>query len=381
MSTPNHNYNAHWQKFELRSPEYTIGHASYTRAMQKLNRIFATEDDTWLAQLVAPTGAGKTHTATVMHGLLLDKHAKEIKADATFMPSVYVSMSLLSDKVAHSWSDDYWKILVGLKHAHPRSENLSDAREKLTEALTTRRTQLLILDEAAHFISGCSAQDISAIKRRADVVKSLTEDTKTRLLICGTYDLLPMVRINGQLSRRNQIVHLERYRNTEVGRSEFLDILATLDARFSQHLQISLVENEDFIYERCIGLVGVLRNWLVRASTEAESQKRLAITKADLEETVLALGDLTPILEEALNGEEKLDETEEAISDFRKLLDSDATRRKRKEKNTENADSTETTLPGEKDGDKGEKKAPPPKKTHRPGRSNPHRPPTGESED
>lgn len=315
----------HWAAFDLRDPRTTLQHPAFNDALQKLRRILATQDDTWLAQLVASTSGGKSHAVTVIHGEILDSHAEEMKADSTFMPSVYVSMNLLSDHARHNWSDDYSKILGALKHPNPSGKDLSEARKAIKKALTFRRTKLLILDEAAHFISGCNPNDLEAIKRRANVVKSLTEDTQTRLLLSATYDLLPMIRVDGQLARRNQLVHLARYRNTPFDRAVFLKLLNHIDERFSDHLGVSLSAKDEEIYRGCIGLVGSLRNWLVRASTAAEQDGRREINDSDLKSTRSPLGDLMPMLEEAVNGEEKLCDTPELREDFDSLLEKDKT--------------------------------------------------------
>lgn len=313
----------HWEAFTLRDPTTTIEHRSFNEALGKLRRILATADDTWLAQLVASTGGGKTHTATVLHGEILAQHAEEMKSDISFMPSVYISMSLLSDGVRHNWSDDHWKILEALKHPNPRSSDLSAAREKLKTTLKARRTKVLILDEAAHFISGLDPNDVPTIKRRANVVKSLTEDTQTRLLLCATYDLLPMIRVNGQLARRNQLVHLQRYRNTEVDRAAFFDVLANIEAAYPDHLDVSLRKMDEIMYRGCVGLIGKLRNWLVRASTHAELDCRKSITEKDLDATKTPLGELIPIMEDARNGEEDLSETDSDRATFEGLLEGD----------------------------------------------------------
>lgn len=313
----------HWAAFDLRDQRTTLEHPAFNDALKKLRRILATQDDTWLAQLVASTSGGKSHAVTVIHGEILDHHAEEMKADSTFMPSVYLSMNLLSDHARHNWTDDYSKILEALKHPNPSGKDLSVARKAIKKALTFRRTKLLILDEAAHFISGCNPNDLEAIKRRANVVKSLTEDTQTRLLLSATYDLLPMIRVDGQLARRNQLVHLARYRNTPFDRAVFHKILNHIDETFSEHLGVSLSARDEEVYRGCIGLIGSLRNWLVRASTAAEQDGRHKINGNDLDATRSSLGEVMPMLQEALNGEEKLCDTPELCEDFDKLLERD----------------------------------------------------------
>lgn len=308
----------HWAKFPLRDSSMTIDHPRFLKALARLEQIVATPDDTWLAQLVSSTGAGKTHCATVFHGSILEKHGEEMRADPKIIPSVYVSLRQLSDKAAHNWSDDSRQILKALGHPNPRFRDLSEARDMVQTTLVARSTEVLTLDESAHIISGCDPNDLDAIKRRANVIKSFTEDTQTKLILCGTYALIPMIRVDGQVARRNQVVHLERYRNTPSDRSEFLAILQGLDVICGDYMQVQLAEMETFLYRGCLGLIGVLRNWLVRASTCAEHGGQKCITMEDFKEMSLSSGELIPILEEAINGEEALSDT---LADQKTLSD------------------------------------------------------------
>ncbi|HWA27563.1 MAG TPA: TniB family NTP-binding protein [Lacunisphaera sp.] len=368
----------YWSNFPLRDRSTTITHRAFKKATDELKVILATPDDTWLAQLVACTGAGKTHVITCLHGEILDRHRAEMEADPTIMPSAYVEMDRISDNGSHSWSNDYAHILRALKHPNPDSDSLKQARDKLRKCLTMRRTETLFLDEAAHFIYGCDLRKPAAIRRRADVIRSFTDDTRTRLVLCSTYDLLPMTRIDGQIIRRNQLVHLARYRNTDADRNTFLGILHLLDTQYSSYLEFSLASRQEEVYQGCLGLVGALRNWLVRASCVAEDAGRLKICWEDILKRRDGTKARLRILEEARNGEDAIEDDEDSDERFQKLLLSD-----REEAAAAGSRSVSPNTDNRENSERSEGTIPKPllSKKNLPGRSKPSRPRCGDPDE
>ena len=88
--------------------------------------------------------------------------------------------------------------------------------------------------------------------------------------------------MNGQLARRNQRIHLQRYRNTTLGREEFRKFLAVVDRDLGEYFDFSLEKHDEETYRGCVGLVGLLRNWLVKASIGSERARFAQIKKSIL---------------------------------------------------------------------------------------------------
>ena len=76
----------------------------------------------------------------------------------------------------------------------------------------------------------------------------------------------------------------------------------------------------DFLYERSVGCVGILRDWLMRAVITSLRNDRARLTKRTLEQTALSIAQCEKIIAEARDGETRLAESEQGQSRLRRLL-------------------------------------------------------------
>lgn len=76
----------------------------------------------------------------------------------------------------------------------------------------------------------------------------------------------------------------------------------------------------DLLYERCIGCVGILKEWLMRAVATALAGRKATLRKKHLEQTALLASQCEKILIEAREGEARLNEDETSRSRLRNLL-------------------------------------------------------------
>jgi hypothetical protein len=234
--------------------------------------------------------------------------ADRMKADAAFLPVVCFELGLLSVKKQFNWSEFYERLLTALKHPFPQSGSLADARKKVHTALSSRQTLAIIVDEAHHLIDGYSED---GVRSQSEVIKSMSQIFKVTWIFIGTYDLNPLVRYNGQLARRSRTFHMGRYRNTPKDRKIFLDILKALDSRLAAFLSFRLASHEELLYHGCLGLVGLLRDWLVRAYRNSLGEKEALVSLEALGEEEMDVLSLIEILEEVNEGEKDLDITTE----------------------------------------------------------------------
>jgi hypothetical protein len=103
-----------------------------------------------------------------------------------------------------------------------------------------------------------------------DVIKSIANRTQTVHVLYGTYDLLAFRNLNGQLSRRSIDVHFPRYRTDFADdRQAFIGVLRSLAQQLPLAEPPDLAADWEFLYERSIGCVGVLKQWLIRALSAA----------------------------------------------------------------------------------------------------------------
>ena len=78
--------------------------------------------------------------------------------------------------------------------------------------------------------------------------------------------------------------------------------------------------NWEFLYERSIGCVGVLKEWLVRALAASLSRGASKLTVRDLAAQALMISQCEKMLAEITEGEARLTESDGARSRFRLAL-------------------------------------------------------------
>jgi hypothetical protein len=103
-------------------------------------------------------------------------------------------------------------------------------------------------------------------------------------------------------------------------RQVFLTVLHS----FEKHLPLAeppnLVEEWEYLYERSIGCVGVLKDWLVRALTAVLRRNAAVLTHKDLQAQALSASQCEKMLSETLEGEGRLLESAEARNRLRVRL-------------------------------------------------------------
>jgi hypothetical protein len=176
-------------------------------------------------------------------------------------------------------------------------------RHALEQALRFRRPLAVLLDEAQHLASVGSGRRLSD---QLDVIKSIANCTGTAHVLLGTYSPLAFRNLSAQLSRRSVDIHFPQYRSDD---PDDLKAFRTVLHSFELHLPLfeppDLVSEWEYLYERSIGCVGVLKEWLLRALTAA-LRKDGALTLRDLESHALSVAQCDRMLAEALEGELRL---------------------------------------------------------------------------
>jgi len=144
-----------------------------------------------------------------------------------------------------------------------------------------------MIDEAQHLSKMASGR---RLLDQLDVVKSIANQTRIVHVLFGTYDLLAFRNLNGQLSRRSLDVHFPRYRAESASeRQVFINILQS----FAHHMPLAeppdLAANWELLYERSIGCVGILKQWLMRALYSVLRCGGKTIARKDLEAQALSV--------------------------------------------------------------------------------------------
>src|SRR5271157_5953830 len=144
-----------------------------------------------------------------------------------------------------------------------RSATGYQLQHSIENALRYRRPAAVFIDKAQHLARMASGRKLAD---QLDVIKSIASGTQTIQVLMGTYELLAFRNLSGQLSRRSVDLHLSRYRSENPNDIEiFQNVVLTFQTQLPLADDLNLLGIWDFLYERSLGCVGVLKDWLVRA--------------------------------------------------------------------------------------------------------------------
>jgi AAA domain len=195
----------------------------------------------------------------------------------------------------------------------------SELRHIYEAALQRRGVRTIILDEAQHLLK--LASGIKLIDQ-LDWLKSMTNTTGVLHILTGTYELLAMRKLNGQTARRGLELHFPRYHyQHQPDQEAFQRALVTLLSQVPLETDIdALAQYWPYFYERSIGCIGVLKDWLVRAvaATMAEGSDKLMLER--VQECALPLAQCESMAMEATAGEQELHYTASQRLHLWKLL-------------------------------------------------------------
>jgi hypothetical protein len=183
-----------------------------------------------------------------------------------------------------------------------------ELRQALEEAMTRRGVRAVILDEAQHLMKVGSGASGGKLLDQLDWIKSMTNVTGVLHILIGTYELLNFRNLSGQASRRGLDLHFPRYLfQHEQDCQDFQGVLLALLKQVPLSTDIpALMQHWFYFYERSIGCVGVLKDWLIRAVAAALHDGNDTLTLERLEEHALSLSQCERMALDAIEGEQKL---------------------------------------------------------------------------
>lgn len=197
-----------------------------------------------------------------------------------------------------------------------------ELRQALEAAMARRGVRAVILDEAQHLLKLGSGSSGGKLLDQLDWLKSMTNVTGVLHILIGTYELLNFRNLSGQASRRGLDIHFPRYLfQHEQDRQDFQGILLALLKQVPLSTDIpALMQHWFYFYERSLGCVGVLKDWLIRAVAAALHDGGDTLTLARVEEHALTLSQCERMALESIEGEQKLGYSESRREQLWRLL-------------------------------------------------------------
>lgn len=309
----------------------TIAHPHLIAAKERLMEILSDAPRNSVIFVLGPTGVGKSTLRAKVESELRSALAGELQADRGRLPVLSVEAGA-PDTGIFNWRDHFRRVLEAaheplIGHRLDRKETQrglgasifpfecgprasgQEYQYSVEQAIRFRRPQAVLIDEAQHLTKLSSGRRLID---QLDVIKSVANHTATPHVLFGTYDLLAFQNLNGQLSRRSFGIHFSRY---HADRPDEAAIFINVIRSFSGHLPLrnadDLTKDWEFLYERSIGCVGILKDWLVQSLAVMMRRGRRHLEHKDLEATALSVSQCEKILSECIEGEMRLEESAE----------------------------------------------------------------------
>jgi energy-coupling factor transporter ATP-binding protein EcfA2 len=251
-----------------------------------------------------------------LDGLIFNRADYYRSALAALGESSYKQWSLVDIHVDQTWETKTRSKSTGRVAQFNDSPEL---RHALEEALVRRGVRAVIVDEAQHLMKVASG---AKLLDQLDWIKSMTNMTNVLHVLVGTYDLLDFRNLNGQAARRGHDLHFPRYQfQHEADRKAFQGTLHALLLQVPLDMDMQdLMNHWYYFYERSIGCVGVLKDWLVRTVASSLCAGMRTLTLARLEHHALSNAQCESMAADAHAAEQKLHYTESSREHLWTLL-------------------------------------------------------------
>lgn len=322
-----------------------VGHQRLREALDNVMRRAAHPSKGQLIFIFGPSGGGKTTLRVRLFEKLLLSEVAAMEADRSYMPTGFAEIPAWVS-ATRSWRGPFTTMLrgmdepmIGSKVAYKKSDlgrpgqvlvdrntTVDGLQDALENCFRYRRTRTFLLDEAHHVFRGVGGAD--RMLAQMDILKSLANRTGVTLVLFGTYELMPILDLSDQVIRRAYKLHLARYRiNAAADAQQFLGVLSAFQAALPIPSEPDLLSDYEYMYERSLGVVGVLKEWLDRALIEAvyaeqsaDAGVRAATFAEHLRSTSLTDTELLTMLERIEEGEQTMWERSNRRGELRARL-------------------------------------------------------------
>lgn len=305
-----------------------VKHTKLDRELTRILRAMENPRPESIMLLVGPSGVGKSTIVDALKRHLSKYYEEELHRDPGFLPYIFVKAVAGLDG-NFNWKDNLTRILMsagdvlvsrkvmpklildldGGNSADFRSLVREELRRSLESVVKNRRVRLIIIDEASAILR---------IRKGLlpllpfEILKSMAVIFQIPILLVGAYDLLGVLDGTGQLLRRADVFHFERYViGTDDGLDavDFSSALKELLMATGLILEQNFVENYAYFMMKTVGCIGNLKDWLDRCCVELYGKGEAVLTREVLERNALSNKVIMQLTREAMAGEFKLEDS------------------------------------------------------------------------
>lgn len=295
-----------------------IGHPRMAEMVKKLTKMIQPESGFDIVLAIGPTGVGKSSLLDEMVRSVMHDFKQEMTKSSGLIPVIGIEIPESGQK-QFAWSALYTALLeqtndqltqkkvetlvrdgvTSIKPRNSRSASVTALQMALKNQLIERGTRLVVIDEAPHLLGHLAGNDLLNL---ANAFKSLSNVGRTTLVLAGSYDLLKLMSLSSQLSRRICVVHFNRYGSSVGDKTVFQNSLSQMQAFLPTAVQPDLLPFSDPFQRACMGCIGIAKETLQRALTNVLEDGG-AWSLNHLQDALLSDGTLEKIRGEVLKGE------------------------------------------------------------------------------
>lgn len=308
-------------KFEY-FDNYTMAHPRLEEAFNFLKLVVNHSSDSRVIFIYGPTGVGKTTLRLLIEKWLIESNAAQLENDPGCLP--FTSVEAVVQKSGLFNSKDHikrclfalseplidHKINYGTRGIYRNKSGQiviepslveTDLGWALEQALKHRKPKVFFIDEAHHLLMVASGRKLTDLP---EAIKSLANRTGVVHGLIGTYELLTLHDVGDQLSRRSVYLHFPRYHaDITQDREIFQSVVWGFQLQMPLTKEPDLISHWDYFYERSLGCVGILKNWLKNAYRDAIEEGAATVKMKHLEQRALSVAQCRNILKKIKEGE------------------------------------------------------------------------------
>lgn len=290
--------------------------------------------------LFGPTGVGKTTLLRQIMKVMLSEKTARLERDPNYLP-VATAEARAPESGSFDWKVYYQSVLTSLtelpasdypipsrsklrksksyqRNIGSKNSHLSTLREQVIVNIQHRELVVFLTDEAQRFskLASSSRQQV-----QMDALQSMASMTNTLHGLFGTYELLEFRNLSGQLSRRSIDIHFPRYQaDCDSDLVEFQRVLKSFGEKMTLEEAPELEIHWEFFYERSIGCVGILKDWLTQAYRKALHEEASTLSEHHWQPYAPSIAQCLQIAAEAIEGEKAFEFESPKVSLLRQKL-------------------------------------------------------------